>query len=278
MKRNLIVSKLCLFLLLTIMAASAIAKDEIPAAAPMTTDLAGSSGSIALTSVFRVNTGTGFLHKSGAIITAAHVVGNLAPNSILVIGNQGHPFVVDKLEKDPDLDLALLFLKTPIKAPTLALSNSKEIKVGLQVSTWGFPAGYNGLSPLLSTGYVSGRDQLKSQSGKLVPRLVVNAAFNLGNSGGPLVEIEKNTVVGVVVSKLAPLPNYIETYLNALKVAKYGLMFTKTNPDGSKEEISEAQVIEVVLQYLRSQTQLVIGYSVLIEDLNGFLKKNGIEP
>ena len=55
-------------------------------------------------------------------------------------------------------------------------------------------------------------------------------------------------------------------------------MFTKTKPDGSKEQISEAQVTEEILQYLRSQTQLVIGHAVVAKDLRSFLKTNGIDP
>ncbi|MCX5834740.1 MAG: trypsin-like peptidase domain-containing protein [Deltaproteobacteria bacterium] len=147
-----------------------------------------------------------------------------------------------------------------------------------QVSTWGYPAGYNGLAPLLSSGYLSGTDNIPGPSGKPVTRLVVNAAFNSGNSGGPLVEIDGNRVIGVVASKLAPLPPYIEKALKALKEAKYGLMFTKTKEDGTKEGVSEAQVTEEILQYLRSQTQLVIGHAVLVKDLRSFLKANGLDP
>jgi hypothetical protein len=154
-----------------------------------------------------------------------------------------------------------------IKATALAISENDRRIIGSQVSTWGYPAGYNSLAPLLSSGYLSGKDVIKGPSGKPVTRIVVNAAFNSGNSGGPLVEIESNRVIGVVASKLAPLPEYIEKALIALKGAKYGLMFTKTKPDGTKEEISEAQVTEEILQHLRSQTQLVIGHAVMVTDL-----------
>ena len=61
------------------------AKDQVPVAAPMTTDLAGKSGNIAVESVLRVlcpsknRSGTGFVHKSGNMITAAHVVEGCTP-------------------------------------------------------------------------------------------------------------------------------------------------------------------------------------------------------
>jgi transposase len=250
----------------------------------MTTDLAGGSGAIAFPSVFRVlcparqSSGTGFLHKSGKVITVFHVVSGCAAQDILLLGVQGEAIKVSNVLVDADVDLALLTPAQDMKAPTITISESDRHTIGPQVSTWGYPAGYNGLAPLLSSGYLSGTDNIPGPSGKRITRLVVNAAFNSGNSGGPLVEIESNRVIGVVASKLAPLPLYIEKALKALKEAKYGIIFTKTKEDGTKEEVSEAQVTEEILQYLRSQTQLVIGHAVLVKDLRSFLKANGLDP
>jgi S1-C subfamily serine protease len=257
---------------------------QLPTAAPMTTDLAGGSANVALPSVLRVlcpskqRSGTGFLHKSGKVITVFHVVADCQTQDIILINAQAQAMKVTKVLVDDDVDLALLTPAQEINAPTLSISEDDRFTIGSQVSTWGYPTGYSGLAPLLSSGYLSGIDNIPGPSGKKVTRLVVNAAFNSGNSGGPLVEIENKRVIGVVASKLAPLPDYIEKALNALKNAEYGLMFTKTKPDGSKEKISEAQVTEEILQYLRSQTQLVIGHAVLARDLRNFLKANGIDP
>ena len=260
------------------------ASNQIPTASPMTTNLAGGSGSTAFPSVFRVlcpvkqSSGTGFLHKSGKVITVSHVVSGCSAQDILLLGIQGQPIKVTNIVVDAVIDLALLTPAQDIKAPTLSISESDRHNIGSQVSTWGYPEGYNSLAPLLSSGYLSGTDILKGVGGKPVERIVVNAAFNLGNSGGPLVEINSNQVIGVVVTKLAPLPEYFEKALKALKEAKYGLMFKKTNEDGTEEQVSEAQVIEEILQYLRSQTQLVIGHAVLVRDLRSFLKTNSIDP
>jgi hypothetical protein len=196
----------------------------------------------------------------------------------VAITNKGRPLKIASVVVDDDLDLALLNPAQHIEAPALTISESDQYGIGAQVSTWGYPAGYSGLAPLLSSGYLSGTDKLPGPSGKPVTRIVVNAAFNSGNSGGPLVKIDNNRVIGVVASKLAPLPDYIEKALKALKEAKYGLEFTKTKPDGSTEKMSEAQVTEEILQYLRSQTQLVIGHAVQAQDLKAFLKANNVEP
>ena len=179
---------------------------------------------------------------------------------------------------DTHLDLALLVPANRLDGPSLPITPSEEFSIGSQVSTWGYPSGYHGLAPLLSSGYLSGSDLTKSPAEKPILRLVVNAAFNSGNSGGPLLCIEKGLVIGVVCSKLAPMPPHIEQALSALKTSKSITQFVRTHPDGRKEKVSTANVVEEVLQYLRSQTQLVIGYAVLAKDLRNFLKQHGIEP
>ena len=259
-------------------------KDHIPVTSPMTTDLAGSSGAVAIPSVLRVLCpsknvgGTGFLHKSGKIITAAHIVAACKPSDLLLVDAVGKYIKISDVVIDNEVDIALLTPDPKLGGKTLSISSKDYFSIGLQVSTWGYPSGYNGLAPLLSSGYLSGIDAVKTASGQLVKRWVVNAAFNKGNSGGPLVDIETSQVIGVVSSKLAPLPSDIESSLKALKSQGSGMMFKKTHSDGTTEEISQAQVIEEVLQYLRSQTQLVIGYAVMIRDLKTFLKSNGVEP
>jgi len=261
----------------------AFTEDQLPVAAPMTTELAGKSANLALESVIRIIcpskniTGTGFLHKSGKIITVAHVVKDCKAEEIFVCNVQGKVIRVSDVITDVDLDLALLTTKEKLKSSPLSICQTDTPAVGTQVTTWGFPTGYAGFSALLSTGYIAGSTEEKINN-KTVGKLIVNAAFNSGNSGGPLVEIENGTVIGVVCSKLAPLPDYINTYLNALENANFGFMRDRTFPDGTKDQISESQIVAEILQYLRSQTQLVIGSAVLLNDLRTFLKSNGIEP
>jgi serine protease Do len=280
MKKKLQLYGIFLVFILLVFPFISTSNEQIPTSAPMTTDLAGRSGNVAIPSIFRViiprlnRGGTGFLHKSGNVVTAAHVVASCSPNDIKVIDFRGQTYVIDKVIIDENIDLSLLKLKEKINIPALEISPNENFAIGLQVSTWGYPEGYRGLAPLLMSGYLSGSEV----DDKGIPRWVVNAAINNGNSGGPLLEIEKGKVIGVVFGKLAPLPQYIESALRASKDQRSGFVFAKTYPDGKKEEISEAQVIEEVLQYLRSQTQLVIGYGVMIGDLKKFLRSNNIDP
>ena len=77
-----------------------------------------------------------------------------------------------------------------VKATPLEIASTNEFKIGTQVSTWGYPGGYFGLFPMLSVGYLAGIDAFQAKSGKIIKQWVVNAAFNGGNSGGPLIHIE----------------------------------------------------------------------------------------
>ena len=258
-------------------------ESDITVSAPLLTDSAGQTLNIAVNSVYRIicpstnRMGTGFLYSSGKVLTAAHIINGSEPNSIFIITANKQKIEVDKVEKDQELDIALLYPKKEIKAKTFIISREDFWPAGRQVLTWGYPAGYNGLSPMLCVGWLSGEDVVKGPTGKPVNRFVVNAAFNAGNSGGPLIDVEKDEVIGIVASKMAPLPPYIESALEALKQNPSGFIYTKTRPDGTTEQMSEAQLLEELLQFLRSQTQLVVGHAIKSKDVREFLKNHRME-
>lgn len=246
---------------------------DLPTSAPMTTDSAGKAGALAALSVVRVvcpstkSGGTGFLHRSGKIITAEHVVTGCT--DALVQSSSSTPLSVAGMITDAKRDLALLTLQSPLEVKTLPISQHRKISIGAQVSTWGFPAGYKGRAPLLAVGYMAGLDK---------GRMVVNAAFNSGNSGGPLIDLETGAVIGVVASKLAPMPAEIESAIAILSKQTSGLMYTATHSDGTTEQFTEGQVVAKVLDHLRTQVQLVVGMAVTLKDLRAFLESKGIEP
>lgn len=224
---------------------------DIPVAAPIDTDSAGKGGQVAIQSVVRVlcpkedSAGTGFLHKSGRIITAEHVVRGCS--EILVLPATGPLTKASVLAKDADADLALLGLDSPLALPALPISKRTDFTIGTQVSTWGFPGGYVGRAPLLSVGYLAGLDGTRAPAGRIIRQWIVNAAFNRGNSGGPLLHIETGEVIGVVSSKLAPISPTAKSALDALVNQKSGFVYEATRPDGSKATFSEGQVVGLVL-------------------------------
>ena len=222
-----------------------------------------------------VQLGTAFVHKSGLVVTASHVVASCSPTDLRLVDSLGKFVSVKSAKVDTDIDLALL---TPqeLFAPGLKINQSESLVVGTTLAIWGFPSGYGGEIPLLTVGYLSGTGVVANP--KPHKRLLVNAAFNSGNSGGPVIETASMTVVGIVNAKLTPIPQEIEAALGALELQSTGQTYTVTRQDGSTTKVTEAQLVASVLHYLRSQTQLVLGTAVLSTDLNEFLRKNGVEP
>jgi S1-C subfamily serine protease len=264
-----------------------VLSDNIPLSAPVDTESAGKGGDVATSSVFRVicrkdnsiEAGTGFFHKSGRVITAQHVADGCS--QISVINPKGIEIKASVLASNTDLDLAILSTETPMTGKALEITNldNNKFLIGTQVSTWGFPGGYNGLNPILSVGYLSGLQAFKAKSGRIVRQWIVNAAFNRGNSGGPVLHIETGQVIGVVSSKIAPISKTAAQALELLsKQGSVGIMYPATRPDGTQIHFSEGQIVAMVLDELRKQVQLVIGQAALPEDLRNFLKEQKIDP
>jgi serine protease Do len=247
----------------------------------MTTDLAGRTQSDAQSSVVRVICtatnlgGTGFLHRSGRVITAAHVVAGCSERQVVVLTWTRRTFAATVVA-DQKRDLALITPTDPINGRSFPISSYRTIPIGSAVISWGFPAGYTGRTPLLTLGYLAGHDSVKLDSA-IAEQWVINAAFNGGNSGGPVLDVETGAVIGVVSGKLAPLPDEIESILKALKANDSGLNYTGVTAEGEKVTLSESQMLERVLEYLRSQTQLVVGYAVSLSDLRKFLAEQHLE-
>lgn len=134
--------------------------------------------------------GSGFLLDTGIVVTNVHVVATCTEQTLVGISTTNKHVKFSSIIRDDGRDLALL-------VPAEKLSNGLKLAAkdgpapGTTVSTWGYPLGYNGISPLLSVGYVSGYRE-DTSSGKAVKHIVVNGAFNHGNSGGALLVSHDN--------------------------------------------------------------------------------------
>lgn len=257
----------------------------LPISTPLTTDAAGKAAPSVAPAVVRVecanppSAGTGFVHRSGFIVTAAHVVGPCNAGDVRLIGADAKPFGALRVEVDASRDLALIKADKNLKSSLRVAGSVAELRYGELVTTWGFPGGYLGLGPLLSVGYIAGLAPAPAPDGKLRPRVHVNAAFNSGNSGGPLVRVEDGVVVGVVVSKMAPMPPDVESALSALQSNDSGVFnYEQRLPDGTTKRLTEGPVVAAVLRHLRQQTQLVIGMAVTPDDLRAFLLERKVDP
>jgi len=92
--------------------------------------------------------------------------------------------------------------------PSLTLSDSSTIRIGQSIAVMGFQFDQNNLSikqGILSSRYV--------RSG--VKYMQIDASVNQGNSGGPLINIDNNQVVGIVTRKHTGLTNAFDDLLNS---------------------------------------------------------------
>lgn len=146
--------------------------------------------------------------------------------------------------------------------------------MGEKVTTWGFPLGYNGPAPLLSVGYLAG---FMSHQAGFTPKkhLVVNGAFNSGNSGGALFRASDNKVIGIVVSKHAPISPFHQQAIDVLAQNQSGVCFQR-NLNGITENIVESQIVADLLVHFRSLTQVMIGEAIAVEELKAMINEKGI--
>jgi hypothetical protein len=110
-----------------------------------------------------------------------------------------------------------------------------------------------------------------------VKHIVVNGAFNPGNSGGPLLISGTDKLIGVVVSKHTPITPFLFSALNALADNKSGIVFTTTDEKGNKKDFVESQIVAEFLKYFRQLTQVMIGEAIEKSEVIDFLRENSIE-
>lgn len=142
-------------------------------------------------------TGSGFIYdKSGLIVTNNHVVEN--SDAITVRLWNGDEYDAEVVGTDPDTDLAVIRIEPDEDLPAAELGDSDNIRVGQFAIAIGSPRQLEGS---VSFGHISalGRDGLTGlqQQGLRFQNLIqTDAAINLGNSGGPLCNID-GEVIGI---------------------------------------------------------------------------------
>ncbi len=245
-------------------------------------DAAGEEQRHAIRAVFLISCrpdssfGTGFLLRNGLIVTNAHVVGTCNERTLIAISPGNTHVTFSLIRKDTDRDLALLKPAEPLQGGLELSSDNTDPVPGTTVSTWGYPLVYNGISPLLSVGYVAGyrEEHTTSQS---VKRIIVNGAFNHGNSGGPLLEAHNSKVVGVVVATYHLFPPEVDTAIQAFIASPRGGMssgmFTTTDATGHTKTLMDMQVVGMILQQFYQTTQVMIGEAISASELRTFVRE-----
>jgi serine protease Do len=136
--------------------------------------------------------GSGFIIDSdGIILTNNHVVAD--SDELKVIMNDGKEYKAKVLGRDPDTEVAVL--KIDAKGlPTVEMGDSDQLKIGNLVIAIGSPLGLE-FNQTVTMGIVSA---LKRAVGITTYDnfIQTDAAINLGNSGGPLLDVD-GRVVGI---------------------------------------------------------------------------------
>ncbi len=170
-------------------------------------------------SVFTIRTdvgqGTGFaVAEGGFIVTNAHVLSG--GRWVQAIDYQQEILNAELVGYDSTLDIALLKINDDY--PFLDLANSNKVQIGERVIAIGNPLG---LQFSVSQGIVSGVHR-QGPSG-IEAYIQTDAALNPGNSGGPLINNQRN-VIGINNFKIgsgeslgfALESNFIKTAINTI--------------------------------------------------------------
>jgi serine protease Do len=142
-------------------------------------------------------TGSGFIYNAeGYIITNNHVVADA--DTISVRLSNGKEYEAKTIGTDPDTDIAVIKIEPDEPLTPAKLGDSDALKVGQFAIAIGSPRQLEGT---VSFGHISalgreGLDGLRVQGLRFQNLVQTDAAINLGNSGGPLCNID-GEVVGI---------------------------------------------------------------------------------
>jgi len=142
--------------------------------------------------------GSGFIISAeGYIITNNHVVEDADRLTVELV--DGRTMDAQVVGVDPESDVAVVKIKADDLQP-IALGNSESLQVGEWVLAIGTPLG---LSHTVTAGIVSGIGRSGFNVATYENFIQTDAAINMGNSGGPLVNLD-GEAVGINTFILAP--------------------------------------------------------------------------
>jgi serine protease Do len=175
--------------------------------------------------------GSGVLiSDDGKMLTAAHEVHTA--DAVAVEFSTGESIPAKVLGSMPSADIALLQLdKMPERIAPVPLGDSDQMQPGDEVMVIGAPYG---LSHTLTAGHISGRHATKDAINELVVVEILqsDAAVNLGNSGGPMFNMQ-GEVIGIVSHILSQSGGFEGiSFAVAINVAKRMLLEQPTRWSG----------------------------------------------
>jgi len=141
--------------------------------------------------------GSGFLIRSDGLLVTNHHVVSGAESLRVSIEGMSAAIEARVIGSDPRSDIALLKIDAPRPLPVLPLGNSDSLQIGAWVVAIGNPFG---LTAVATKGIVSGKGRalgdLPAFRNGYFDFIQTDAAIDLGNSGGPLINL-RGEVVGI---------------------------------------------------------------------------------
>ena len=143
------------------------------------------------------------ISPDGYIVTNNHVIDGA--DSIQVTLNNNKSYTATVVGRDPDTDIALIKIKAE-NLPVIKFGDSDNLKLGEWVLAVGNP--FN-LTSTVTAGIVSAKGRSLDLDGsyKLESFIQTDAALNMGNSGGALVNT-KGELVGITSAIISPTGTY----------------------------------------------------------------------
>ncbi|KAB5529281.1 hypothetical protein DKX38_019362 [Salix brachista] len=173
---------------------------------PAVVNLSVPKGFYGITTGKSIGSGT-IIDSDGTILTCAHVVvdfqgmGSSSKGKVDVTLQDGRTFEGTVVNADLHSDIAMVKIKSKTPLPTAKLGSSSKLRPGDWVVAMGCPLS---LQNTVTAGIVSCVDRKSSDLGLGGMRreyLQTDCAINMGNSGGPLINVD-GEVVGVNIMKV----------------------------------------------------------------------------
>lgn len=145
----------------------------------------------------RSASGSGFIiDNQGHILTNNHVISQA--DKIVVTLYNGETYEAELIGSDPQTDIAVIKIDADGELPVAKLGDSANLKPGQFAIAIGSPQGLEGS---MSFGHITalGREGLRLPNLRFQGFIQTDAAINLGNSGGPLCNID-GEVIGINVA------------------------------------------------------------------------------
>ena len=154
----------------------------------------------------KMEIGSCFAVSDGKFVTCAHVISKRqeSPSDVsiyLIEGDRRFKATVDDI--DYEMDLAVLSCDT-VKHTPLAMKSISDVPTGSEIVCVGSPFGYDNN---ISRGIISSKGRIIEEPGRIT-YFFIDLSVYPGNSGGPVIDVDDGSVIGVAAVIVDSVGNY----------------------------------------------------------------------